>query len=155
MDSIHRLLPSRHRHYLLTLIDVYSRWAYARALPAITAPASVQVVGRARRSAPFAFQCIQTDHGSEFSTHFTQRLAVWRIQHRHGRVRQPNDQAHVERFNRTLQEELRTDLIRYQDAPTKLNHSLRAYLTYYNTERLHLGIAGKTPQEMLELSGRC
>ena len=92
---------------------------------------------------------VQTDHGSEFSTWFTH--ACWRlgIRHRHARVRQKDDQAHIERFNRTLQEECldraSTTLAAFRDA-------LATYLPYYNTERLHLGINFKTPVEMFPRS---
>lgn len=152
IDSIHLMTPHTARTYIITLIDCFSRWAYAHALPRITAPAAVQVVDRARKRAPFVFACVQSDHGSEFSTHFTRRLMVWHIRHRHSRVRQPNDNAHVERFNRTLQDELRTDILCYQDNLRKLNALLEDYLLYYNTKRLHLGLGCRTPNEVLQRS---
>lgn len=152
MDTVHLWESRWRRTYVLTLVDVYSRWASAWAVPRLTAPAAVRAVARAREQASFPFTCIQTDHGLEFSTHFTRRLQVWAIRHRHCRIRKPNDQAHIERFNRTLQDELRSDIIRYRTNLPMLNHSLQDYLAYYNTERLHLGIGCQTPTEVLRRS---
>jgi len=151
IDSIHFLLASS-RHYIVTLLDVLSRWAFARAIPRLTAPAAVLVVARARTYLPFAFSCIQSDHGPEFSTHFSRRMAVFGIRHRHIRVRKPNDNAHVERFNRTLQDDLRTDLRRYQADIPKLNAVISRYLRYYNFNRPHLSLRCHSPAEVFPRS---
>lgn len=152
MDTIHLFEHRWRRTYVLTVLDVASRWAFAAAAARCTSVAAVRAVGHVRSLAPFPLQCIQTDHGGEFSAHFTRRLLVWGIRHRHIRIRQPNDNAHVERFNRTLQEELRTDLLRYRTNLPMLNHSLAEYFTYYNTERLHVGLDCQTPLEVVRRS---
>lgn len=152
MDTVHLYEHRFQRTYIFTLIDVCSRWAAAWAVPRLTAPVAVRAVARARGQTLFPFTCIQTDHGPEFSTHFTRRLTHWDIRHRHIRVRQPNDNAHIERLNRTLQDELRSDLIRYRANLPFLNHSLQEYLHYYNTERLHLGLGCQTPLEVVRRS---
>lgn len=143
VDTIHLLKEDGHRMYIYTLIDVYSRWAFAWATERANAVKSVEFLRKAVALAPFAFSCIQSDNGSEFSTYFTERI---KIIHRHSRVRRPNDNAHLERFNRTLQQEL------IQKLPTDhktINRFLPAYLDYYNTQRYHLGINLKTPTEVL------
>jgi transposase InsO family protein len=143
VDTIH-LMESKHRRiYVYTLIDVYSRWCYAWAVDRINARKSVEFLKRAEALANFKFNCIQSDHGSEFSQHFSERIKVL---HRHSRVRRPNDNAHLERFNRTLQDECLRKL------PTNVrmfNRALPEYLTYYNTERLHLGINFQTPIQLI------
>lgn len=144
VDTIHLMENEKRRIYVYTLIDVYSRWTYAWAVDRISARRSVEFVQRAQALAPFEFHCLQSDHGSEFSQHFTKRVKVL---HRHSRVRRPNDNAHLERFNRTLQDELLREL------PVKVrlyNRKLPGYLSYYNTERLHLGIQLKTPLHMIQ-----
>lgn len=152
IDSIHLWYRQQRQTSIITLIDVFSRWAYARALTRLTAPAAVRVVASARHEAPFRLRLLQSDHGSEFSGHFTRRLTSWDITHRHIRVRMPNDNAHIERFNRTLQDDLRSDLIRFPDNPRRLNEVLVEWLKYYNAERLHQGIAYQTPLEVLRRS---
>ncbi|TXG78789.1 hypothetical protein E6Q11_00310 [Candidatus Dojkabacteria bacterium] len=143
VDTIHLMESEKRRIYVYTLIDVYSRWTYAWAVDRISARKSVEFVRRAQAEASFEFRCLQSDHGSEFSQHFTERV---KILHRHSRVRRPNDNAHLERFNRTLQEEclagLKVNVRLY-------NRKLPEYLHYYNGERLHFGIQLKTPSQMI------
>lgn len=145
-DTIHIMASDGSRIYIYTLIDLYSRWAYAEVVDKISAERSVRFVRRAQQIATFRFQMIQTDHGSEFSTWFTHGL--WRrgTAHRHSRVRQSNDNAHVERFNRTVQEEC---LDKICPAIKGFRAALKNYLPYYNSERLHMGINYQTPEEVL------
>lgn len=152
MDTVHLFEHRFRRTYVFTLIDVHSRWAAAWAVPKLHSMAAVRMVARVRHHAPFLLQCIQTDHGSEFSSHFTRRLLFWQIRHRHCRIRKPNDQAHIERFNRTLQDELRTDLTRYRTNLPMLNRAIRSYLDYYNTERPHLGLDCRSPLQVIPRS---
>jgi transposase InsO family protein len=145
-DTVHIIAPDGSRIYVYTFIDLFSRWAYAEAVEKIGAEASARFVARACRAAPFKFEMIQTDHGSEFSTWFTHSMWRMGIKHRHSRVRQSNDNAHVERFNRTIQEEC---LDRTTHTIIAFKKALRVYLPYYNTERLHMGINYQTPLEVL------
>lgn len=92
---------------------------------------------------------IQTDNGSEFSTWFTHGLLTKKVNHRHSRVRQANDNAHIERFNRTIQEEC---LDRTFNTLENFRKEIPKYLKYYNTERIHMGIDYQTPQEVLQRS---
>ncbi|OGN33997.1 MAG: hypothetical protein A3I39_02970 [Candidatus Yanofskybacteria bacterium RIFCSPLOWO2_02_FULL_47_9b] len=144
-DTVHIMAPDGSRIYVYTIIDLYSRWAYAEVVERIGASQSVLFLRHARREAPFRFELVQTDHGSEFSVWFTHALTRMGVAHRHSRVRQKNDQAHVERFNRTIQEEC---LDRVPRTLSALREAIRPYLKYYNTERLHMGINFKTPVEM-------
>jgi transposase InsO family protein len=79
---------------------------------------------------------IQTDHGAEFSTWFTHCLITMKIAHRHSKIRKPNDNAHIERFNRTVQEEC---LDQTAHIIPEFRKALKIYLPYYNNERLHIG----------------
>lgn len=150
-DAVHFLLPDGSRLYVYTLIDLFSRWAYAEASLKLRAHKSASFIARAQQHASFPFEMIQTDHGPEFSTRFTHILLRTQVAHRHSRVRQCNDNAHVERFNRTLQDECLTGIVR--SIPT-FKKALAAYLPYYNGERMHMGIDFKTPAQMLTLVPR-
>jgi transposase InsO family protein len=145
-DTIHIIAPDSSRIYVYTLIDLYSRWAYAEVVEKIGAESSVIFVQKAKRKASFKFEMIQTDHGSEFSTRFTHSLWSMKIRHRHARVRQSNDNAHIERFNRTVQEEC---LDRTTHNISSFREALKEYLSYYNNERSHMGINYQTPLEVL------
>lgn len=149
LDTIHIIAPDGSRIYIYTLIDLFSRWAYAEVAERIGAKPSLLFVRRAKKKAPFKFQMIQTDHGSEFSTYFTHGCWQVGMKHRHSRVRQSNDNAHVERFNRTIQEEC---LDRTVHSIQSFRRAISEYLPYYNNERLHMGINYQTPQEVLQRS---
>jgi transposase InsO family protein len=144
VDTIHLMLNEKKRIYVYTLIDVYSRWTYAWATDRISARKSIEFLRKVRALANFEFNCIQSDHGSEFSQHFSERIKTI---HRHSRIRKPNDNSYLERFNRTLQEECLDKL----ETDVKIfNRALPHYLEYYNTERLHMGIDFQTPISLIK-----
>lgn len=149
VDTIHILAPDGSRIYVYTLIDLCSRWAYAEVVDKIGARASVRFVKKAKRKVNFKFEMVQTDHGSEFSLWFTHGLLREGIAHRHSRVRQSNDNAHVERFNRTLQEECLDKVSR--TIPNFIK-ALNQYLYYYNNERTHMGINYQIPCQLVPRS---
>lgn len=137
VDTIHFWEP--RRFYVYTLLDVYSRWAYAAVSKRATTRASLWFVRAARTAAPFVFSTLQSDHGPEFAAGFSLRAGV---PVRHSRVRKPNDNAHLERFNRTLKDEC---FAGYRPHPHQYGLLLPEYLHYYNHERPHLGLDLKTP----------
>lgn len=150
-DTVHIVLPDGSRLYVYTLIDLYSRWAYAEVAEKLRAYVSASFIARGQRCAGFRFEMVQTDHGPEFSTRFTHLLRRTGLAHRHSRVRQCNDNAHVERFNRTLQDECLSGIPR---TVRSFRRAIRAYLPYYVNDRLHMGIDFKTPAQMLKVSTR-
>jgi transposase InsO family protein len=146
-DTVHIMLPDGSRLYIYTVIDLYSRWAYAEPTKKISARASANFVARAQAVAPFHFDMVQTDNGGEFQKMFRFRLYKLNIKHRYSRVRQSNDQAHIERFNRTIQEEC------LDRTPQTLYHfkkALKIWLPYYINERMHMGINYQTPAQRLK-----
>lgn len=143
LDTIHLMKTEKERMYVFTLLDVHSRWTYARAYEKCNTRSALDFLRRAKAEAKFNFLHLQSDHGPEFSTHFTERSGV---AHRHSRVRMPNDNAHIERFNRTIQEECLDSLPKNVRI---INRALKQYLDYYNNRRLHFGINLKTPAQMV------
>jgi len=143
VDTIHLMADEKKRIYIYTLLDVYSRWAYAWASKKISSGSTVKFVKQAKRKTKFNFTCLQSDHGPEFSKYFTTMI---KTTHRHSRVRKPNDNAHLERFNRTIQNEF----LKYLPKDVnEINKQLPKYLKYYNNQRLHLGLGLKTPTQIL------
>jgi len=145
IDTVHIGAPD-DRLSLYTLIDVCSRWAYAIPVFRINTHRSLSFVNGARSVAPFDFQTIQSDHGSEFSKWFTKQIVAQGLSHRHSRIRTPNDNAHLERFNRTIQDEC---IKRIPKDFRLWEKEIPEYLHYYNTQRPHMGIDMKTPDEVL------
>jgi transposase InsO family protein len=142
IDTIHTMQSEKVRMYTFVLIDVYSRWVYARAYQRINAATSLRFVREAEKHAPFRFSMLQSDHGPEFGKWFVTQIQK---RHRYTRIGKPNDNAHIERVNRTLQEEC----LDYEErTPRAFNRALKAYVSYYNERRLHLGIGLKAPRQL-------
>jgi transposase InsO family protein len=144
IDTIHIQKPDGSRVYVFTLLDVVSRWGYAKVLKRVTASSSIRFITEAQRKSPFVFKTLQSDHGPEFTKFFRDWVMRHAMAHRHSRVRRPNDNAHVERFNRTIQEECLYGIF-YRRYPV----AIRRYIEFYNSRRLHLGIKLKTPLEVV------
>jgi len=146
IDTIHLMKDPKSRMYIYTLIDVFSRWTQAKFSERISTNRSLRFAVDSQRIFPFSFNMIQSDHGSEFSSWFTEHIQKRDIAHRHSRIRKPSDNGHLERFNRTLQDEC---LKRIPNTIKSMKKAIPEYIHYYNTERLHLGLKLKTPQQVL------
>jgi len=146
IDTIHSG-PHTDRLYIYTILDVCSRFAHAFPTEHISTHRSLRFVLRAQTALPFQIRTLQSDHGPEFSKWFTKQIEYRGIAHRHSRVRQPNDNAHLERFNRTIQEQCISRL------PRKLSvwrKELPEYLQWYNEKRPHMGLLMKTPIQAIK-----
>lgn len=143
IDTIHRVMGEKKRLYVFALIDVFSRWTYAKAFEKMNAKTSIDFVREAERESNFHFQMLQSDHGPEFGRWFVSQIQK---QHRYTRIGKPNDNAHIERFNRTLQEECLDGVPNTVEA---INIALKKYLKYYNYERVHAGINYLIPMQVV------
>ncbi len=146
IDTIHVSFQRKTIFYVYTLIDLFSRFAYAKVVWRINTHETLRFVREAQKAAGFPFRVIQSDNGQEFSSWFTEQSGVMRIAHRHSRVRQSNDNAHIERFNRSIQEEALDDTPKEFKVYRK---AVKKYLRYYNGERMHMGIDFLTPFQKL------
>lgn len=133
------------RFYAYTMIDLYSQATYAEYSTKYTQRASHQFVLRGQDYLGLAISTLQTNNGPEFGRWFHDQLKAKEIVLRHSRVRKSNDNAHIERFNRTIQQECLSPGVR----ETTVTDKIYWYLIYYNQFRRHSGIEGKTPEEML------
>jgi len=68
------------------------------------------------------------------------------IDHRHSRIRRPTDNGHIERFNRTLQDECLHRIPRDYSIWKK---EIPEFIRYYNYKRPHMGLNFKTPMEVV------
>lgn len=152
-DTVHYICPlTKRRRYVYTVIDLYTRMTYAEVHSQIRPSVAARVIARAEMTLGFAFQLVQADNGPEFSHYFEQRLAKSSTAVRHSRLGRPNDNAHIERFNRTIQDECLGRYITYKTNNKTIQTKLTNYLAYYNYERVHLSLQCKTPSEMLQRS---
>lgn len=143
IDTIHLMVDKKKRIYIYVLIDVYSRWVYVKAYEKISGRNSLKFIKEAQTDAPFTFGMLQSDHGPEFGDWFVEQV---KKSHRYTRIGKPNDNSHIERFNRTVQEEC---LDKVKRTVYALNKALRVYIPYYNQKRLHFGLNLKTPEQFI------
>lgn len=149
IDTVH-FVPKwgkykNQRHYLYTLIDLKTRWAHVMASSVISPETSAAFVKEAQLRFPFCLKMIQSDHGMEFSSRFEELLKQNGIEQRRIRRGKKNDNAHIERFNRTIQDEC----VGRWPNPETIQEKLEPYLAFYNNERLHSGLQYRTPVDVL------
>lgn len=152
-DTIHYICPTTYkRRYVYTVIDLFTRMTYVEIHNRILPGLASRAVLRAQKKWGFVVQMVQADNGPEFGRYFTQVLNGSQIQVRHSRLGRPNDNAHIERFNRTIQEECLGSRINSRVATATLQKKINNYIEFYNTGRVHLGIQLRKPIEMLQSS---
>lgn len=145
--------------YLVCIIDDYSRLAWAEVVEDITSLtvmfAALKCLNMLNDQYQLKFEEILSDNGPEFGPGnsknkqqhpFERMLIELGIKHRYTRPYRPQTNGKVERFWRTLEDDLlrETDF----DSLEELKDELLQYLVYYNHQRPHQGIDGKTPVEM-------
>jgi len=145
------------KRYLVCLLDDCTRVAWAKVVDDVTALtvmfASLEIINRLHSRYRIRFAEVMSDNGSEFAskkhtrTHPFERLLLeLGIKHRYTRPYRPQTNGKVERFWRTLNE----DLIEYTvfDSVAHFQTELEQYLLYYNEHRPHQALGAKTPQQM-------
>lgn len=150
-DTIHHVDPySGKRLYYYTVIDLFTRMTHVTLTPKLSPGLAAQAVVAAQTQWGFPIAMVQADNGPEYGRYFEQTLQRKGVAVRHSRLHRPNDNAFVERFNRTVQTECIGYYWRKSVPLSRQQERLDAYLAYYNTERVHLGIQMRTPKEMLQ-----
>lgn len=149
LDTIERFRDGLRR-YVITLTDLDSRFAFALATTSHASQAAAQFLTLAQTAFPLPIHTVLTDNASEFARHFAQALAEQQLCHWHTYPHTPKMNAHVERFNRTLQEEF----IDYHDTPLftdllAFNDALFDYLLWFNGERPHYALDQHPPVQRL------
>lgn len=145
--------------YLQAVVDTFSSYAFAFVHATKRPECAVAVLHN--DVLPFyedhglKVQAILTDNGREFcgtQAHpYEIYLALNDIEHRKTKVRRPQTNGFVERFNRTVLDEFfRTKLrAKFYDSPEALQEDLDVWLKHYNHERPHRGYRnmGKRPYD--------
>lgn len=152
-DTIHHVDPKTGRRlYYYTVIDLFTRMTYVTLAAKLRQGLAAQAVLEAQKQWGFPVAMVQADNGPEYGRYFEQQMKQANIQTRHSRLHRPNDNAHIERFNRTVQ----TECVGYywnRSVPLPSQQAkLTAWLEYYNERRVHLGLQLRTPREMLQRS---
>lgn len=159
--SKHTVRGSTQKLYIVGIVDDYSRVAWAEIVESID---SLSVMFGAMRCLNILkvhyhiqFEEILSDNGNEFGnrnyknklSHPFERLLIeMGVKHRYTQPYRPQTNGKIERFWRTLEEDLIIDTD--FDSIEELKEELLQYMYYYNQERPHQGIEGKKPVDMVK-----
>ncbi len=135
--------------YLHAVVDTYSSHAFGFLHTSKRPEAAVAVLHNDvlpfYRERGISIGAVLTDNGREFcgkETHpYELYLELNDIEHRRTRVRHPQTNGFVERFNRTVLDEFFRVAFRtkFYESVESLQKDLDAWLVHYNTERPHQG----------------
>lgn len=133
------------RRYIVTAIDLYSRFTFAFAYMGLSSAIALDFMGKLEAIAPFETKAIKTDNGMEFLGDFDAYLNRKGIVHYFSYPRTPKSNAYIERFNRTIQEEFVDEHLDLFGDMHTFNDKMMDYLIYYNTVRPHKSLNYQTP----------
>ncbi len=144
MDTV-SIFADGIKRYIYTALDVRTRFAFAYAYKTHSSAHASDFLGKFLNVVPFTIKRIQTDNGSEFAKYFELACSGKGLIHYFNYPRHPQSNGHLERFNRTIQEQFVSDYIDSIDEPEDFNSALMKYLIWYNTEKPHRGIGNLPP----------
>jgi transposase InsO family protein len=129
--------------YQYTAIDDCTRYKVLALYSRRKAANSLSFLEKAIEEMPFPIERIQTDRGREFFAYaFQERLLKWGIKFRPIKPRSPHLNGKVERSQRTDLQEFYTTVDLQSE---KLADQLQEWQHYYNWERPHSSLGGKSP----------
>jgi transposase InsO family protein len=138
------------KRYIITAIDLKSDFAFAFSYSSLSSTSARDFMQKLEEVSPFEIQRVQTDNGQEFAKYFRTYLEEKSITHFHTYPRSPKMNAHIERLNRTIQEEFSNWHKQLWRLDINLfNHKLIEWLIWYNTKRPHWSLGLKSPMSYI------
>ena len=135
------------RRVIFTAIEDLTKIGYARVYTTNSSKNATDFLSRLRYLVEGRITIMHQDNGVEFKKSFEQACKALGIHMVYSRVRTPKDNAALERFNRTLQEEWLNLSQVGLDNITKANYGLVDWLVEYNSIRPHQSLDYVTPIE--------
>jgi hypothetical protein len=158
--SKHIIRNQTQKLYIVAIVDDYSRVAWAEIIESIDSLSvmfgTMRCLNILKAHYHIQFEEIISDNGSEFGNRgtknkmnhpFERLLSEMGVKHRYIQPYRPQTNGKVERFWRTMEEDLIIDTD--FDSIEELKEQLLQYMYYYNHERPHQALDGKKPVEML------
>lgn len=159
LDVLHLFaLRGQKPAYQFTVVDDHSRMAFALIAPRRTTQAALETLVRAREYFGFPIKRVLTDNDVTFAWtprlgwkgpaggrgRFSNTLQELGIKHSRTRIGRPQTNGKVERFHRTIKEELYR-VHELFSSEEERRAELVGYLDFYNNHRPHTAIKGLTP----------
>ena len=135
----------KEKRYIITALEDKTKLAFARVYPTHAAKHAADFLKRLVYLSQGDIAIVHSDNGTEFAGKFEEAIKDLQLFQVYSRVRTPNDNPSLERFNRTIQEEwLNLSEIGLDDIQ-EANHDLTDWLVEYNSVRPHQALDYKTP----------
>lgn len=151
IDTVVFTLSRGGYRYLLTAIDEVSKLAYARLYTTHSSRQAADFLKRLHYLTEGEIINLHHDNGSEFEKDFKQACIELSLPQWYSRPGTPKDNAVLERFNRTIQEEF-VDIIDIGlEDIKKFNTRLLDWLIEYASVRPHEALDYLTPLEYIDL----
>lgn len=145
VDTVVRFIDGVKR-YIVTATDTEKHTAFAACYTNHGSASASDFLKRCVQALPDCPRAVQTDNGSEFALYFDRACEELSLERFHTYPRSPKMNAHVERFNRTLDEEfLQYHRALLRDDVKTFNDILIDWLLWYNGERPHHSLSLLSP----------
>jgi len=141
------------RRYIITAVDVHSRYALAICYNRHNSISAKRFFQKLEIIFPGEIKAVQTDNGSEFHKYFMDYLKEKEIIHYWNYKGKPYRQGHIEKFNRTIQEEFVDWNEMWLDDINEFNVKLIEWIDWYNSKRFHWSLNLMTPVDYLLTNG--
>lgn len=148
VDTIVKFIGGLKR-YIVTAVDTFGRPAFALAYCRANSANTRDFFHKLETVMPFPIKAVQTDNGSEFYLYFRNYLKEQQITHYWNYPGRPYHNGHIEKFNRTIQEEFIDQNEHLLSDPDIFNQKLIDWLLWYNTERPHWSLKLLSPIDYL------
>ncbi len=141
------------KRYIITAVDVKTRYSFAYAYKSHGSASAKDFFQKLEQVFPYKIKRVQTDNRSEFHKYFMGYLEEQKVIHYWNYKGQPTKNGHIEKYNRTIQEEfVDWNEILLEDL-NKFNNKLMEWLVWYNTDRYHWSLDLVSPVDYLLNNG--
>jgi len=148
IDTIVKFVYGMKR-YIITAIDVKTEYSFAYCYRDHGSQSAKDFFKKLEVAFPYRIKAVQTDNGSEFHKYFMDYLEKQDVIHYWNYKGQPTKNGHVERYNRTIQEEFVDWNEILLENEYEFNRKLMDWLLWYNTKRFHWSLKLSSPVDYL------
>lgn len=141
------------KRYIITAVDVKTRYSFAYVYKQHGSISTKDFFKKLEQIFPYEIKRVQTDNGSEFHKYFMDYLKEQKVIHYFNYKGKPTKNGHIEKYNRTIQEEfVDWNEILLEDVDS-FNNKLMDWLIWYNTKRFHWSLNLTSPVDYLINNG--
>lgn len=136
------------KRYQYTAMDDATRIRALQIYPKHNQNCAIKFMDYVKEKFPLRISTVRTDRGHEFQARFHWHVEDQGIRHVYIKPRTPQLNGKVERSHRTVHTEF-YQLLTYTD-DVDLNARLETWENFYNYDRPHISLDGKTPYEVMK-----